>query len=289
MEKLDEGSFRKILQAIEILGEDLEFASFPRRAVRALSAAVDVDFVSYNEVDRITGTHRFLLQPDPAELDPGSFEYAAFVRRFGNHPVVAQRVAIASRDDPNLLQFVNRVRLFGMVGNCCGQAELRLNLAMTIKSAASLRIGIALHRSIRDFDDRDAAILDALRPHIVTAYRNSARSGGASPGSKTRDQAEPGAPQLTPRESQVLYWVSMGKTNEEVSRIVGAKPMTIKKHLEHIYDKLGVPNRTAAARITLGHVHQAQHFAAKTNDRHAIQPANGDGWPKKKTFSDPAR
>jgi DNA-binding CsgD family transcriptional regulator len=43
----------------------------------------------------------------------------------------------------------------------------------------------------------------------------------------------------------------MGKTNGEVGEIIGARPMTIKKHLEHIYDKLGVPNRTAAARITV--------------------------------------
>jgi DNA-binding CsgD family transcriptional regulator len=39
----------------------------------------------------------------------------------------------------------------------------------------------------------------------------------------------------------------MGKTNGEVGEIIGARPMTVKKHLEHIYDKLGVPNRTAAA------------------------------------------
>ena len=54
---------------------------------------------------------------------------------------------------------------------------------------------------------------------------------------------------LTARESEVLYWVSMGKTNEEVGEIIGARPLTVKKHLEHIYDKLGVPNRTAAARL----------------------------------------
>jgi DNA-binding CsgD family transcriptional regulator len=49
----------------------------------------------------------------------------------------------------------------------------------------------------------------------------------------------------------------MGKTNEEVSQIIGTRPLTIKKHLEHIYDKLGVPNRTAAARLTRAHVHPA--------------------------------
>jgi DNA-binding CsgD family transcriptional regulator len=41
----------------------------------------------------------------------------------------------------------------------------------------------------------------------------------------------------------------MGKTNAEVATIIGARPLTVKKHLEHVYDKLGVPNRTAAARM----------------------------------------
>src|SRR5262249_55582770 len=104
--------------------------------------------------------------------------------------------------------------------------------------------------SLRDFDDRDAARLEALRPHIQAAYRNSVSAEQAM--SSTLPSAGPmfaPAQGLTPRESEVLYWVSMGKTNEEVGEIVGARPMTVKKHLEHIYDKLGVPNRTAAARL----------------------------------------
>jgi DNA-binding CsgD family transcriptional regulator len=72
-------------------------------------------------------------------------------------------------------------------------------------------------------------------------------AGAAKP--STERQPTPDPP-LTRRESQVLYWVSMGKTNEEVGTILGAKPLTVKKHLEHIYDKLGVPNRTAASRMS---------------------------------------
>lgn len=52
---------------------------------------------------------------------------------------------------------------------------------------------------------------------------------------------------LTPREQQVLEWVAEGKTNAEIAQILVAAPGTVRKHLEHIYAKLGVHTRTAAA------------------------------------------
>jgi DNA-binding CsgD family transcriptional regulator len=52
---------------------------------------------------------------------------------------------------------------------------------------------------------------------------------------------------LTPREQQVLVWLANGKTNAEIARILVTAPGTVRKHLEHIYGKLGVHTRTAAA------------------------------------------
>jgi DNA-binding CsgD family transcriptional regulator len=52
---------------------------------------------------------------------------------------------------------------------------------------------------------------------------------------------------LTPRETDVLAWVSCGKTDADIATILGTRPKTIGKHLEHIYRKLGVETRTAAA------------------------------------------
>ncbi len=55
---------------------------------------------------------------------------------------------------------------------------------------------------------------------------------------------------LTPREQQVLEWLAEGKTNAEIAQILGAAPGTVRKHLEHIYAKLGVRTRGAAAACT---------------------------------------
>ena len=54
---------------------------------------------------------------------------------------------------------------------------------------------------------------------------------------------------LTSRESEVLSWLSRGKTNRDIAQILGLSPRTIDKHLEQIDAKLGVENRTSAAAV----------------------------------------
>lgn len=56
---------------------------------------------------------------------------------------------------------------------------------------------------------------------------------------------------LTPREAEVLLWISRGKTNAEIATIVGCTLRTVTKHTEHIRSKLAVETRTAAAAIAL--------------------------------------
>lgn len=56
---------------------------------------------------------------------------------------------------------------------------------------------------------------------------------------------------LTQRESEVLWWVSRGKSNKEIGTILNTSPRTVNTHLDHIFQKLGVENRTAAAAMAL--------------------------------------
>ena len=52
---------------------------------------------------------------------------------------------------------------------------------------------------------------------------------------------------LTERESEVLLWISRGKANREISEILGISPRTVNKHLEQIFEKMGIENRASAA------------------------------------------
>jgi len=54
---------------------------------------------------------------------------------------------------------------------------------------------------------------------------------------------------LTPRQGEVLYWIAQGKSNEEIGLIIAARVRTIAKHVEQILSRIGVENRSSAARL----------------------------------------
>ena len=85
----------------------------------------------------------------------------------------------------------------------------------------------------RDFDERDRLLLTLLRPHLTAAYRNAERRRRA-----------PAA--LTPRQLELLQFVAQGYTNTQIGRRMRLSEGTVRTHLNHIYERLGVTSRTAA-------------------------------------------
>ena len=71
---------------------------------------------------------------------------------------------------------------------------------------------------------------------------------------------------LTAREAEVLGWVTRGKTNAEIAALLFISPLTVRKHLENSFTKLGVRSRTAAA-----HRLEAASWVATT----ASEPGRG--------------
>jgi DNA-binding CsgD family transcriptional regulator len=56
---------------------------------------------------------------------------------------------------------------------------------------------------------------------------------------------------LTPQESHIMHWLIQGKRDSEIARILNSKTRTVEKHTQHIFAKLGVETRTAAALVAL--------------------------------------
>jgi DNA-binding CsgD family transcriptional regulator len=80
-----------------------------------------------------------------------------------------------------------------------------------------------------------AGLVQLLRPYLVLLLTHSNSALG-----------------LTRRESEVLAWVAEGKTNAETAERLSIAPGTVKKHLDHIYEKLGVSSRTEAVVTAMG-------------------------------------
>ncbi len=95
---------------------------------------------------------------------------------------------------------------------------------------------VYLERGRRNYTERERALFGLLRPHLGRMRLNAEarRRVGSNRG-------------LTPREAEVLGWVARGKTNAEIGAALFISPQTVRKHLENIFEKLGVRTRTAAA------------------------------------------
>lgn len=96
-------------------------------------------------------------------------------------------------------------------------------------------------------DQRCRGAMEILLPHLDTALRQvptlaaAERVAGAEAGAETH-----AAGTLTERELEIMTWVKMGKTNQEIGMILDISSFTVKNHLKRIFKKLAVYNRMQA-------------------------------------------
>jgi DNA-binding CsgD family transcriptional regulator len=99
-----------------------------------------------------------------------------------------------------------------------------------------------------DFGDRELEIMRRLHPHLIGLYRSAELRRRLETAAFDADTAD----QLTRREREVMLCVADGLSNTEIANTLVVAQGTVRKHLENIYKKLGVPSRTAAlARLTV--------------------------------------
>ena len=135
---------------------------------------------------------------------------------------------------------------------CCGPFLMGHVMAVPIHEDRSTLVRFVANRSGRDFDDRERARLEAIRAHLGDFYRLSramdlARERQWAPRSGHAADAA-----LTAREREVMQWLAGGKTDRDIGHILGISPRTVHKHLQRIYEKLGVETRTAAVVRAIG-------------------------------------
>jgi DNA-binding CsgD family transcriptional regulator len=118
---------------------------------------------------------------------------------------------------------------------------LRIRRELSLFFPANGRlIAVGLERTAHDFTDRDRALFALLAPHLRQLC-----SRACVPGEEQSPQTYWAL--LTAREREVAMSATQGATNREIAEDLNISTRTVQKHLEHVYEKLGVPNRTATA------------------------------------------
>jgi len=116
---------------------------------------------------------------------------------------------------------------------------LKHELAALVPDVTHTSIAAVSVLRSRDFSERDRKILNLLRPHLGRAWRNTLVAKTIPSPARIRQIF----PQLSDRESEVLFWITEGKQNREIADILQRSLTTIQEHVENLLRKLGMENR----------------------------------------------
>jgi DNA-binding CsgD family transcriptional regulator len=311
----------------------------------ALPKLVPSDWLSYNEVDVAHPENTIaILRPHAQHTYDKLFP--RFTELAHQHPLILGQMKSANFPVHKISDFLSReafhrLDLYQEVYRLMG---VEYQIAASIKLEPDRVMGFALSRRQPDYSERDRAVLEMLRSHLVVVFNNltltgdlkrllaennlalselssatiivdlqghmlyhtgcglqwigaaesgqlpapiadwfkteasTSASGAAlrlitNHGTVQVRVAPTNSPQrrlllltldasalgpavnygLSERQLEVVQWICHGKSNAEIGSILGISPRTVQKHVEHIFEKLGLESRTALAAFFNGH------------------------------------
>lgn len=212
--------------------------------VDGLPRLVAADFVIYTEIG-----------PEPVRLtglmSPQAGEFERLAARFAPHAHESPLLVAYEKGAGPAVQLTDflSLRQFRDTGLYCDvfrpygiDRQIAKGVPIDGRGIAS----VSLFRRGHDFGARDREMLNLMRPHLNLAFANARRFAAMQ---RHCIDAQADLPGLSSREREVMYWAACGRSNHEIGAILDISGLTVKKHLEHVYDKLGVANRTEAAAL----------------------------------------
>jgi DNA-binding CsgD family transcriptional regulator len=236
-----------------LLPELYALTPIERYPVRALSVSrrlIGGDKGDYTEINAATRQFRVLVDPEPPQLRLLGAARAAYM---GQHPVSRHFL----RDDDGAAHTISdflrphEFHRMGLYGEFFRPLGVEDQLTVTLGGHVQGRLaGVSIDRGHGGFSDHERTLLERLRPHLTAARDNAVLFSQAL--SRSPVAGHDGAPpapldRLTDRERDVLARVASGQTNAQIARELDISVGTVRKHVEHILERLGVPSRTAAA------------------------------------------
>ena len=247
LQSLGTSDLRSALEALGSLAECARTsASLARHGVSCLPRLVASELTTLSVCDLATG-HRSVVSDVPGAIARPEIE--AFDRHLHEHPLVRSHVRNPAAATRRISDLVSQCefRRTPLYNDYYRRIRIDHAMAVPVHVCKQVLVSFVFNRSGRDFSDRDRDCMEAIRPHLGHLYRLTRTSddpraawGVPAPQSTVTD------PRLTCREREVLQWLSGGKTDRDIADILGISPRTVHKHLQRIYEKLGVETRTAA-------------------------------------------
>jgi DNA-binding CsgD family transcriptional regulator len=248
-----------ILDIVRIVNEDDNEPKLSQHVLTRLGSLVACDSVSYCHVKLDTGS---LLSATHAPRNVNIGRLSGFHTVFHQHPgFSAYRCGQVALDTPVALtdlvdlRTLRRLPLYADYLQFYGINEQLLCLVHESSQKGTV---LSFNRTRQGISQRDRAVVSLVAPHLRQALLRHQRLASLSVALRKFgrhaaqiDNAGPRLALLTSREREVVEHLVSGITDRQIARVLGISPRTVHKHLESIYRKLNIDNRTSL--VTLIH------------------------------------
>lgn len=234
----------RIADAVRLIRSDAEDdrgAHLPQALLDGLNELVPGVAVCFGELDRVRRREISFQSSEP--VPPDETDEDAFWRVYpGLLPCRYLYDGNVTRSDVVLLSdFIPYLTLLNtaLYSEYLRPNAERYQMYVPLPTTAGRTRVLVFYRWDRDFSETDRDLLTLLQPHLNSAYHHHQRRRN-------------GTPILTQRQWQVLQCLADGRSTDQVAAAMCVSQSTVRKHLENIYERLGVTNRAAAVGRAFG-------------------------------------
>jgi len=238
-------------RVLDLVGEVsalLELDELRDGLLAALREAVPCDYVSLNQVGPDPDRNWSIVEP---QMPSDALEL--FYRLAHQNPLAERHMRTRDGRPYRLSDVVTPAQFHetDLYRELYAPIGVEHQISFALPSAGEQILAIALSRRETDFTDEERTLLALARPHLIQIYRNallhtdlisrSSRRSAASPDQKTLESLG-----LTPAQANVLRLIAAGRSTSDVAGDLRISERTVEKHLQRIYQRLGVGDRSAA-------------------------------------------
>jgi DNA-binding CsgD family transcriptional regulator len=235
-EGVKERDLRGLLEVIDAARSCEIAEGLPTAVIDQAQTLVACDAITFADLDTARRLD-FFLQGSPEDDDPGGYDPGAFWRHYWDFLPCSYSERSGDRHSVTTISDFYTRRQYhgtGMYADYFGRNGIEHNALVCISAPAGRSRRLVFFRGRgSDFDGRDRLLLSLLRPLLDELYQELER--------RRRPVAD-----LTARQWELLHLVASGRSNSEIARELVVSKDTVRKHLENIFARLHVTNRSAA-------------------------------------------
>lgn len=228
---------------------------FPANVLAGMRRVIRCEAVSYLEWDPQELLEFSLAADDPASILP---VWDAYPQVRDDDPLAGGAPRANSLPNREWLgrpltisDFISdrEFRRRGLYAEVCKPLGVRAVMKVFLPTGGATGASLVFDTARSGFTETDRRTLERLVPHLGQLRRNALARRTYPALMDSTAAARMRLLRLTPRERVVLARAAGGETNAVIAQALFVSPGTVRKHLEHVYDKLEVRTRTAAAAI----------------------------------------